>query len=125
MARRFSDEELYRIRNDIPVRAVISELLAIASKEIEGIYRFLCPNCGEFQTAVNLKTNLSRCFRCQRNFNTIELVMEDRKVSFVESVKMLQNWGVPEVGPAQGKRVEGECVAWSGGAKVSFHTEFH
>ena len=125
MARRFSDEELYRIRNDIPVRAVISELLDIPVKEIEGIYRFLCPNCGEFQTAVNLKTNLSRCFRCQRNFNTIELVMEDRKVSFVESVKMLQNWGVPKVGPAQEKRVEGKCVAWSGGAKVSFHTEVH
>ena len=105
MVRRFSAEELYRIRNDILVRAVISGLLAIPGKEIEGICRFLCPSCGDLQTAMNPKTNLSRCFRCRINFNTIELVMEDRKISFIESVKMLQNWGVPRVGPAQENRV--------------------
>lgn len=94
--RQFSSDELYRLRNDLPVTKVIDGLLCIPSKEIEGVYRFLCPVCGEFQTAVNHRTNLSRCFRCRRNFNTIELVMEDRKVSFVQSVKMLQRWALAE-----------------------------
>lgn len=97
MTRRFSDEELHAIRNFIPIRLVIEQLLEIPSKEIEGCYRFLCPVCNEFQTGVNQRTNLSRCFRCQRNFNTIELIMEDRKMPFVQSVRMLQKWQRPSV----------------------------
>lgn len=87
--RRFSKEELHRIRNDLSVRWVIETLLQLPHKEVEGVFRFLCPACGEFQTAVNPKTNLSRCFRCQLNFNTIELVMREQNVSFVEAVKFL------------------------------------
>ena len=71
----FSKEELRKLRNEIAVRWVIETLLQLPHKEVEGVFRFLCPACGEFQTAVNPKTNLSRCFRCQMNFNTIELVM--------------------------------------------------
>ena len=88
--KRFSPEELYAVRNSIPMREVIEVLLEVPSKEVEGVYRFLCPVCREFQTGVHEKTNLGRCFLCQRNFNAIELVMEDRKISFVESVKLLQ-----------------------------------
>lgn len=92
MQRRFSDEELHAIRNFIPVRFVIEQVLEIPNKEIEGCYRFLCPACSEFQTGVNPRTNLSRCFRCARNFNTIELVMSDRGLGFVESVKLLAKY---------------------------------
>ena len=111
MNRRFSSEELRRLRNEIPVTRVIDELLEIPSKVVEGIYRFLCPQCSEFQTSVNPKTNLSRCFRCKRNYNAIELVMEDRKVPFVESVKILQNWGIVRAGPSEECFVQGKCEA--------------
>jgi len=38
--RRFTDEELFKIRNLIPIRPVIEELLAIPGKDIEGVFRF-------------------------------------------------------------------------------------
>ena len=89
MQQRFSSEELYDVRNLIPVRDVIENILGIPSKEVEGIFRFVCPCCHESQTAVNLKTNLSRCFLCEKNFNTIDIFMADRRASFVEAVKAL------------------------------------
>lgn len=90
MKNQFLKEELFSVRNDVPVRYVIEEVLRIPSKEIEGIFRFQCPRCREMRTAVNERVNLSRCFRCERNFNTIDLVMYDHQKSFVESVKLLQ-----------------------------------
>lgn len=89
MHRRFLKEELHALRNQVPIRSLIDDSLEIPCKEVEGVFRFLCPTCGEFQTAINPKTNLSRCFRCQKNFNTIEIVMAQRALSFVESVKFL------------------------------------
>jgi DNA primase len=89
MKRRFSDEELSALRNILPIRFVIEKILTIPSKEVEGIFRFVCPCCHESQTAVNPKTNLSRCFLCKKNFNTIEIYMTDRRASFVEAVKAL------------------------------------
>ncbi len=53
MGRRFSDEELQVVRNEIEIRFVIEEVLATPSKEVEGIFRFVCPCCHESQTAVN------------------------------------------------------------------------
>lgn len=92
MNKRFSAEELHDIRNAIPIRFLIEEVLEIPSKEVEGIFRFVCPCCHEFQTAINSKTNLSRCFLCCRNFNTIEILMEDRKESFVSAAKTLRSY---------------------------------
>ncbi len=89
MKRRFSAQLLYELRNFIPVDKLIEEKLKIPSKISEGVFRFLCPICNEFQTATNRKTNLARCFRCERNFNTIELVMDVRGADFVPSVKFL------------------------------------
>lgn len=89
--RRFSEVELKRLRNELPIREVIERLLQLPAKEVEGVYRFLCPLCGEFQTGLNPKSNLARCFRCQRNFNPIELVMAERGLNFVESVKLLRD----------------------------------
>lgn len=90
MPRLFSAEELVKVRNEIPVVVVIDRLLGIPYKDVEGRFRFLCPVCNEFQTGVNPRTNLSRCFRCERNFNTIDLVQVVRQLSFIESVRLLQ-----------------------------------
>ena len=90
MGKRFSSKELYELRNSIPIHVLIETQLGIPAKISEGVFRFLCPLCNEFQTAVNPKTNLSRCFRCEKNFNTIDLVMICLKTDFVGSVKYLQ-----------------------------------
>lgn len=92
MTIRFSKEELHEIRNSISVRMVIERIVNLPSKVVEGVFRFLCPVCGEFQTSIHQKTNLSRCFLCKRNFNSIDLVMEVKHKNFVESVKLLKRY---------------------------------
>lgn len=90
MKRRFTGHQLFKLRNLIPIDTLIKEQLKIASKMSEGYLRFLCPLCNEFQTATNAKTNLARCFRCEKNFNPIDLVMAVKAVGFIESVQYLQ-----------------------------------
>jgi hypothetical protein len=90
MKRRFTGGELFQLRNLIPVDWLIKEQLNVPSKVSEGIFRFLCPLCNEFQTATNPKTNLARCFRCETNFNPIDIVMSVKGIGFVESVKYLK-----------------------------------
>jgi DNA primase len=90
--RRFTNHELYALRNDIPIDALIEKALYIPSRVAEGHFRFLCPSCKEFNTAVNPETNLARCFRCKQNFNTIDLVMTIRKLDFPGSVSFLQDY---------------------------------
>ena len=90
--RRFSDQELWEIRNVIPVRFVLEHLCGSECKEIEGYTRFVCPVCHEMRTSIHPEENLGRCFLCQRNFNPIELVMSGCKLAFVESVKLLQKY---------------------------------
>jgi len=91
-ARRFSKEELYKLRNDIPVEDVIKNALDIPWKNTQGSFRFLCPLCNEFNTAVNPETNLARCFRCEKNFNTIDLVMVITQSDFVHSIRFLKEY---------------------------------
>ena len=55
-----------------------------------GYLRFLCPLCDDFHTATNPRTNLARCFRCQRNFNPIDLIMIVDRTSFLEAVGQLE-----------------------------------
>ncbi len=87
----FSNQQLYTLRNDIAVQILIEKTLRIPCRVIEGCFRFLCPLCNAFDTAVNPKTNLARCFRCENNFNTIDLVMLIRQSNFVQSVRFLQS----------------------------------
>lgn len=98
---RFSSRELFDLRNNIPVDMLIRDQLQIPSKIRDGFFRFLCPICNEFQTAVNSKTNLARCFRCERNFNTIDLVMTAKGYGFKDSVMFLKNLAIPQKVPAQ------------------------
>ena len=59
---------------------------------IEGYFRFCCPVCNEFNTSVNSKTNLARCFDCRKNYNTIDLVMLVKGSNFIQSVNFLQRF---------------------------------
>lgn len=90
--RRFSNQALYSLRNKIPVSILIEKGLGIPSRTTEGVFRFLCPLCNEFNTAVNAKTNLARCFRCKKNFNTIDLVMLVKKMDFVNTIGFLKDY---------------------------------
>ena len=82
-------EKLRRIRNDVPVDDVLQRL-GVPTKRREGYLRFLCPLCGDFNTATNPRTNLARCFRCKRNFNTVDLTMIVARASFLEAIGQLE-----------------------------------
>jgi hypothetical protein len=71
----FSSSQLYALRNEINVQMLIEKTLHIPCRVTKGCFRFRCPLCNGFDSAVNPKTNLARCFRCEKNFNTIDLVM--------------------------------------------------
>ena len=90
---RISDRRLRSLRNRIPVDLVIRHL-GIPAKDVEGYFRFLCPVCQDLHTATNPTTNLARCFRCQQNYNPIDLVMVVRSMRFLDAVEYLtQNFG--------------------------------
>lgn len=90
--RRFTNHQLYILRNEIPIDALIEKALCIPSRVAQGYFRFLCPLCKQFNTAVKPDTNLARCFRCEENFNTIDLVMTIRNLDFPGSVRFLQDY---------------------------------
>ena len=89
MHRRFSPATLRKLRNNIPIARLIGDVLGIPCKIREGYFRFLCPLCSDFNTATNPKTNLARCFKCEKNFNPIDIVMLDKRLNFVEAVAFL------------------------------------
>lgn len=89
MPKFFTPQRLYQLRNDIPVERLLAHL-RWPGKRREGRFCFVCPKCGETLTAVNPRTNLGRCFRCQENFNPIDLVMLIREFDFVEAVHYLE-----------------------------------
>lgn len=90
--KRFSRQHLFDLRNHININHLISDILKLPSKYRDGYLRFICPVCGESLTATNPHTNLARCFRCQKNFNTIELVMLEQRTGFVEAVNFLTHY---------------------------------
>jgi len=89
MSSRYSKEKLKSLRNHIPISRLISDFLRVPCKLSEGYFRFLCPLCSEFNTATNPKTNLARCFRCEKNFNPIDMVMAVKSCNFRDAVKMI------------------------------------
>lgn len=88
---RVSPEKLRHLRNQISIAEIICTRLQLPSKVRDSFLRFLCPLCSEFNTAVNSKTNLARCFSCQKNFNPIDLVIATTGCSFLEAVNFLEN----------------------------------
>ena len=89
---RLSSQALYALRNHINIDRLMTQVLQIPTQEINGIVRFQCPLCARFHTATHPNTNLARCFDCQKNFNTIELVMAVRHIRFLEAVALLQRY---------------------------------
>ncbi len=91
MPKQFSPEYLYRIRNEISIPKLL-ETLNYPRRYSQGYFRFACPKCLEFNTSVNSKNNLARCFTCLRNFNTIDLVMTIKDIPFVKSILFLDSF---------------------------------
>ena len=89
MAKFFTRQQLYMLRNNIPLADVLS-ILGWPHKTRDGRVCFVCPQCGESLTAINQRTNLGRCFRCETNFNPIDLVMLINEYDFVAAVQFLQ-----------------------------------
>jgi hypothetical protein len=89
MKKRFSKQCLWQLRNLIPIAALIADILELPHKIQDGYFRFLCPLCKGFDTATNPKTNLARCFACQTNFNTIDLIMIEKRLNFKQAVQYL------------------------------------
>ena len=84
----FTKQQLFQVRNDIDINWLINEKLQLERK-FKSIWRFQCPVCHQFNTATQKKNNLARCFSCQKNFNTIDLVIYCKKINFVPSVQFL------------------------------------
>jgi hypothetical protein len=66
----YTDGFLRRLRNDIDIDLVINRL-RLERRDSKKFLRFRCPVCHGFHTATNAKTNLARCFDCQRNFKQL------------------------------------------------------
>jgi DNA primase len=98
MPKYFPRHLLYRLRNEIPLERVIADHLNWPCKRRDhpsgGARRFcfVCPRCGESQSAVNPRTNLGRCFRCEENFNAIDFVMLATGRDFVAAVEFLTDF---------------------------------
>ena len=84
----FTKQQLFQVRNEIDIDWLINEKLNI-ERQFNGAWRFRCPLCQELNTATQKKTNLARCFSCQKNFNTIDIVIYTKKINFVPSVRFL------------------------------------
>lgn len=91
MTRRFSPEELYFLRNRVPIAQVVETLLGPASQNSNGKLSFACPICGGSDTSIIAAHNLAKCFTCRQKFNPIEFVMHRLKIDFVDSVKWLKD----------------------------------
>lgn len=109
----FSEQELFHLRNNIPIAEVIKKL-DIPSKISERYTRFLCPVCKEFNTSVNPKTNLARCFLCRKNYNPIDMVITVKGLPFRESVKYLQTLNdrnTPVITASPGNRIKTSLIS--------------
>ncbi len=111
MTRRFSSQELSFLRNKIPIAHVIENLLSLPTRNNTGKLSFACPLCKGFDTSINYKHNLARCFECRQNFNPIELVMHQRHASFVDSVKWLKQYDCMPVSKGTSIRDAQDCLA--------------
>ena len=90
MPRYYDDAFLRRLRNDISWSHLLRQL-DWPHKRRAGQLAFLCPRCHEYQSAVNPRTNLGRCFACETNFNPIDLTMAVRGSDFMTTVHYLKS----------------------------------
>lgn len=90
MPTHYPDSLLRSLRNNIPIDRLITGMLRLELRPNATLLRFQCPDCRNFHTAVNPKTNLARCFDCRKNFNPIDMVMAVMGCSFVDAVELLR-----------------------------------
>ena len=88
MARRFTDQQLWRLRNELPLPRLLQHL-DWPHRRRGGQLIFVCPRCGESRSDLNPQENLVRCFHCQTNFNPIDFTMAARHCDFVTAVHYL------------------------------------
>ena len=79
-------EELRRLRNDVPVAAVVDEL-GLPTGKRGTRHTFRCPKCSTFHTNVIHRANVAHCFRCDRSYNPIDLVIATRGGLFLDAVR--------------------------------------
>lgn len=91
MSQYYPADFLRMLRNDIPIDEVIVDLLNLEVQKDHKTIRFRCPLCYNFHTATNHKTNLARCFDCEKNFNPIDMVISVGNCGFVDAVKFLKD----------------------------------
>jgi hypothetical protein len=91
MSQYYPADFLRMLRNDIPIDQVIVDLLNLEVQKDRKTIRFRCPLCYNFHTATNHKTNLARCFDCEKNFNPIDMVITVGNCGFVDAVKILED----------------------------------
>jgi len=91
MSQYYPADFLRMLRNDIPIDQVIVDLLNLEVQNDPKTIRFRCPLCYNFHTATNHKTNLARCFDCEKNFNPIDMVITVGNCGFVDAVKFLKD----------------------------------
>jgi len=89
----FSSDQLRRVRNELPMWAVIAALDRDGppSKVRDGRFVFLCPSCGEMLGSAHPRNNLAHCFGCGRNFNNIDLLLSC-EYDFRSAVEQLEAW---------------------------------
>lgn len=80
---------LRRLRNEIDFGHLL-HYLRWSHQRIDGKLIFVCPQCSESHTSVNPKTNLARCFRCEKNWNPIDFTMEVYHIEFLDAVGQLE-----------------------------------
>ena len=85
-----SPSTLRRIRNNIPIKDCIMNLLNIEHKFREGHLRFLCLLCQDMHTSTSPYQNLALCFRCKKNFNPIDLYMLSTSQKFTRVIVQLE-----------------------------------
>jgi len=90
MTDRCSPQELFFLRNNLPIWLIITAILKLTTRSHDGTRRFECPLCHGYDTASNSTTNLARCFDCKKNFNPIDLVMLVRSIKFTEAIAFLR-----------------------------------
>jgi hypothetical protein len=87
MPKRFTDEQLWQLRNKVPFPRLLASLNWPCRSR--GQLTFVCPRCGESRSDLNPQENLVRCFHCQTNFNPIDYTIAARGCDFVEAVEYL------------------------------------
>jgi hypothetical protein len=110
-------EELRRLRNDVPVAAVVDEL-GLATARRGARRTFQCPKCSTFHTNVNQRANVAHCFRCSRSYNPIDLVIATRGSIFLDAVRCVAAIGAvtpssvsrPSHGPHHGTERRGKSL---------------